>query len=345
MFAAAVTFLVCMAVLVVIWVDMPGLQERANALLFDETAGLESVDAGLDDAVTDDAGPGESATAVSSSAEPNAPSTAEPTFGFLAAERFVLGIMVIVWIMVLAESVWHWVTRPWNDETRKHHWFSVFICVCPALRMCARSPEMKDRIWLPVLGWRKPGRRLQRQLERYLSLPMMGVALLILPILIIEFFLKDQVAEFGWLRWLLHVGTGVIWFAFAAEFILMVSIAEKKLEYCKKHWVDLAIILIPIVSFLRSLSILRMARLSNVVRLQQLAKFARMYRLRGTALKLVRVLVLFDLTERLLGISDETRIARLETELQEVEKRARLLRQKIARLRLQKDTDNEESTI
>ena len=253
--------------------------------------------------------------------------------------------MVIVWVVVIVESVWHWVTRPWNEETRKHHWFGVLICLCPALRMCARSPEMNGRIWLPGLGWRKGGRRLARQLERYLSLPMMGVALLILPILITEFFLKDQVAQYAWLRSLLHVGTGVIWFAFAAEFILMVSIAEKKIEYCKKHWVDLAIILIPVVSFLRSLSILRMARLSNVVRLQQLAKFARMYRLRGTALKLVRVLVLFDLTERLLGISDQTRIHRLETELEEVEKRARLLRQKIARLKLRSEQEEADESV
>ena len=42
MFAAAVTFLVCMAILVVLWVDMPGLQERAKSLVFDETAAVDA---------------------------------------------------------------------------------------------------------------------------------------------------------------------------------------------------------------------------------------------------------------------------------------------------------------
>jgi hypothetical protein len=33
----------------------------------------------------------------------------------------------------------------------------------------------------------------------------------------------------------------------------MISVAPRRLEYCKKHWLDLAIILLPLISFLRSL--------------------------------------------------------------------------------------------
>ena len=200
---------------------------------------------------------------------------------------------------------------------------------------------MHGRIWLPGLGWRRGGRRLQRQLERHFGVPMMVIALLIMPILIVEFFLKDQVAEYGWLRLFLHVGTGVIWFAFAAEFILMVSIAEKKIEYCKEHWIDLAIILLPLVSFLRSLSIARASRLSNLIRIQQLSNLARAYRLRGTALKAFRVLILFDLTERILHISDERRIRKMEQQLAEMEKQTRLLRQRITRLKLKASAASE----
>jgi voltage-gated potassium channel len=227
---------------------------------------------------------------------------------------------------------------------RKHHWLSFLFCLCPALRMGARSPEMHGRIWLPGLGWRRGGRRLQRQLERHFSVPMMIIALLIMPILIVEFFLKDQVAEYGWLRLLLHVGTGVIWFAFAAEFLLMVSIAEKKLEYCKQHWIDLAIILLPLISFLRSLSVARAMRVSKLLRIQQLSNLARAYRLRGTALKAFRVLTLFDLTERILRVSDERKIRRLEQQLAEMEKQTRLLRQRIARLKLRSVESEEDES-
>lgn len=306
MFSLAMLYLVCMAVLVVIWVDAPGLKERAETIV-----------------------------------DPESLEAAEMTVAFAyKLEGGILLTMAFVWIVVLAESIVHWVTRPWGREDRRHHGYSLLFCVCPALRMCARSPEMHGRIWLPILGWRRGGRRLQRQLERHFSVPMMVVALLIMPILVIEFFLKDQVAVYGWLRLLLHVGTGVIWFAFAAEFILMVSIAEKKLEYCKAHWIDLAIILLPILYFLRTLNLARATRLANLMRFQQLSNLARAYRLRGTAIKAFRVLILFDLTERLLRVSDERRIEKMERELAEMEKQSRLLRQRIARLKLKAAEDN-----
>ncbi|MEO1615785.1 MAG: potassium channel protein [Planctomycetota bacterium] len=309
MFTAALTFLVCLAVLVVLWVDMPGLQERAKDILSDEKLRGESL----------------------------------VIYLISRLQQLVLLLMAFIWIVVIAETMWHWSTRPWNPTTRRNHLHGILFCICPALRMCARSPEMNGRIWLPGFGWRQGGRRLQRQLERKFSVPMMIIALMIMPILIVEFFLKDQVAAYGWLRFLLHFGTGVIWFAFAAEFILMVSIAEKKIEYCKEHWIDLAIILLPLVSFLRTLSLAKVTRLADLMRIQQITNLARAYRLRGTALKAFRVLILFELTERLLRVSDERKIEKLEKELAENEKQCRVLRQKIAKLRIRQEEDRLEA--
>ncbi|MDM4014437.1 prefoldin domain-containing protein [Roseiconus lacunae] len=312
MFSLALIYLICVAILVVIWVDMPSLKKRAVEVL-----GESNLD--------------------------------EPSlFRYaITLEVFVLWTMGIVWCVVIAESIVHWMTRPWNNEMRKQHLQGLLFCICPALRMGARSPEMHGRIWLPGLGWRQGGRRLQRQLERQFSVPMMIVALLIMPILVIEFFLKDQVAAYGWLRLVLHFGTGVIWFAFAAEFILMVSIAEKKIQYCKDHWIDLAIILIPLISFLRSLSLARTIRLTEVVRFQQLSNALRAYRLRGTAIKAFRVLVLFDIFDRILRPSCERRIEKMELELQELEKQSRLLRQRIAKLKIEaaEDQPDAESAV
>ena len=302
MFSFSLTYLVCLAALVVVWVDVPGLRERAkNVLGRDQSVSHQVIE-----------------------------------FASSQLGQVVLVVMFIVWCVVTVEAVVHWITRPWTREMRNQHLQSLLFCICPALRMCARSHEMHGRIWLPGMGWRQGGRRLQRQLERKFSIPMMVVALLIMPILIIEFFMKDQVAAYGWLRLFLHVGTGVIWFVFAAEFILMVSVAEKKIEYCKQHWIDLAIILLPLVSFLRSLSVLRATPLANLMRIQQITNLARAYRLRGTAIKALRVLILFDLINRVIHVSEESRIVKLEKELAEMELQTRLLRQRIARLRLQK---------
>ena len=161
---------------------------------------------------------------------------------------------------------------------------------------------------------------------------MIGIALLILPVLIVEFLLKEQVARYVWLRVSLHVGTGVIWFAFAAEFILMVSIAEKKFDYIRRNWVDLAIIALPFFSFLRSLQAMRGTRLAKLAKLPQLTKLARAYRLRGTVLKAFRALVLLDVSARLFRKTPEQQLQQLRAELVVTQREARLIRLMIARL-------------
>ncbi|WP_345682177.1 potassium channel protein [Novipirellula caenicola] len=297
MFWISLAFLVCQSVLVVLWVDVPNMEETL-----------------IRDPVTDE-------TVIAYTLPP-----------ISRSEIAAIAVMLLIWPIVIAESIYHWYTRPWDAEHRWTHLYSLAFCLCPSLRMCARSVEMGNRIWLPTMGWRKADARLRRRLERYFSVPMIWIALLIMPVLLIELLLKNQVAQYGWLRFALHFSTGAIWFCFAAEFILMVSVAEKKIAYCKTHWLDLAIILLPLVSFLRSLQFLRATGITKMVRLSQINQVARMYRLRGTALKAVRALVLLDMLERILRRSPERSLEKLYTQLEELETEAKAVRRKIAKL-------------
>lgn len=200
------------------------------------------------------------------------------------------------------------------------------VCLLPPLRLASPSPGRGYRVWLPGHGWRLPGRQLSRSLEREFSKPMLAIALLILPILGIEYGLKGLVEEHAWLQILLHVSTGLIWFAFTVEFIIMVNATDKKLQYVRKHWVDLAIILLPLISFLRSLRVLRIARLAKV---QKLARLGRIYRMRGLLMKLVRALMLIEAVQRLLGLSQEKKLARLRLDYDEKLEDLEELRQEI----------------
>lgn len=306
MFSLSLVFLFCQAVLVVLWADVPMLVETALREIQQDTLAALRLKRAL----------------AASAMESNIQSTA-------------LAVMTVTWPFVILESIFHWLSRPWDSSTRKYHLFSLLYCICPSLRLCARCPELGERIWLPGLGWRKSNRRLRTRLERQFSVPMIMIALLIMPVLIVEFFMKNQVAQHTWLRLALHVSTGMIWFAFAAEFILMVSIADKKLSYCKKHWIDLAIILLPFISFLRTLRILRVSRAATLLQFSQISKIARVYRLRGTAVKALRGLILLDLFARLGGGQERT-IHRMQRRLEDLETEARLLRRKITRLRRQR---------
>ncbi|TWT79248.1 hypothetical protein CA13_06460 [Planctomycetes bacterium CA13] len=320
MFWLSLTFLVCQAVLVVMWVDVPNLR---NNLAIEATA-LET--AVIESGVTET---GEFS---------QTPQFYTPDPTSLRIEAFAINLMLLIWPIIILESMFHAVTCPWNRSTIRFHFFSLLFCLCPSLRMCARSLVMGERLWLPELGWRKANARMRRRLERKFSLPMIGIALLILPVLLIEFFLKSQVADYQWLRFALHFSTGMIWFCFAGEFILMVSLAEKKIKYCKTHWIDLAIILLPLFSFLRSLRLLRATGITKLVRLSQLNQVARMYRLRGTAMKVLRALVLLDFLERVISPSPEKSLERLQTRLKELDDEARFVRRKIAKLERELET-------
>lgn len=310
LFILAFLFLIGQAVLVVLWVDVPNLRETT-------TAGIRGL--------ARDTPMAEVAAATSVSDD--------------RLDRVAIGLLLVLWPLFIVESIYHWVTRPWNRTTAWFHFYGLLFCLCPSLRMCARSPEMDERLWLPTLGWRKPDRRLRRHLERLFSVPMILIALLILPVLIVEFFLSQQVSRYGWLRLFVHVGTGVIWFAFAAEFILMVSVAERKLVYIKEHWLDLAIILLPLLSFLRSLQVARASRLFRIGRIPQVTKVARVYRLRGTALRAFRALIVLEVIQRLMVRNPTKMIERMEKRQKELEREARLLRRKILQLKREQNDD------
>ena len=302
MFAASLTFLVFLAVLVVVWVDVPAFREEALNLGGSSGADVQTSE----------------------------------TLQRLASMATIA--MALLWPIFIAESVYHLATRPWDRGHARFHFFSLTHALFPPLRLASRIVEMHRMIWLPVLGWFRPEPRIRRRLERAFSKPMIGIALLILPVLLLEFVFRDAVAEHRWLRALMHVAAGVIWFAFAAEFILMISIAQSKVQYIKRHWIDLVIVLLPLFSFLRMMQVVRTTKLARMANMSKLTKLTKAYRLRGTLLKTTRALVLLNVVNRYLERDPENRMAKLRQKLRNHEKDARLIRLEIARLQRQRLT-------
>jgi voltage-gated potassium channel len=106
----------------------------------------------------------------------------------------------------------------------------------------------------------------------------------------------------------------------------MIAVVEKKLDYCKRHWLDIVIICLPFVAFLRFL------RVGQALRLQQLSRVGRVYRLRGVTMRTWRSVLLLDLIARVVRISPEKQLAKLRETLQEKEIELELLRERIQEL-------------
>jgi voltage-gated potassium channel len=182
-----------------------------------------------------------------------------------------------------------------------------------------------------VFGWQQANRSLRERMERLFSVPMIFVALLILPILAVEHYFARMVEPHDhlWLVLLIDGCTALIWIAFAAEFIVMLSVADSKLKYCKSHWLDLAIIILPLISFARAL------RLARTMRLGQIGRMSRLYRLRGLAMRGYRAVLMLELLQRLIRRSPEKQLQALRQVLAEREAEIEELRRTIAQLELQ----------
>jgi len=305
MFGLSVLFLLLMAGIVVTWIDIPRVAELAQ------------LDA--DEKVLDPAAVQEAIRMASSASQ---------------IGQYFLAALLIMWPLFWLEFAYSYVTTRNPDGSRKFQLQPLAACFIPPLRIGRVSPVWDSRMWLPSLSWQHPGRELSALLTRIFSKPMLVIALLILPILAIEFVFKGAIQQHFWLRLLLHIATGFIWFAFALEFIIMISATDKKLAYIKKNWIDLVIILIPLISFLRTLRVLRLAKLAKI---QKIAKLGRVYRVRSLGTKALRALMMFGFINRLLRITPQKRLSKLKEqhneqllELAELEQEIAAVEQDIA---------------
>jgi voltage-gated potassium channel len=239
-------------------------------------------------------------------------------------------VLLVVWTAFWAELIKDYWVRDRTRAFAEQHRFAWLFCLCPPLRLCRRDREVEDRVWLPKWGWQTVDHQLRIRLERAFGIPMALIAILILPVLILQFFYAKNVADYPWLRIALHISAGLIWFCFACEFIIMASVAQSKLKYCKQHWIELLIIALPLVSFLRTLQILRMTKLLKATQLQHLARLSRVYRLRGLSMRFFRAILLLGLFNRLIPVKRESRLAKLRLELVEKEHEVAELRKQIA---------------
>lgn len=195
----------------------------------------------------------------------------------------------------------------------------------PPLRLGSRHIQKVELTWLPFYGWCKCNEGLQKQLKHRFSIPMIVIALLIIPVLLIEWKFYDEVSAFlnTDLSFLLDVVQAFIWMAFAFEFILMFSISTDKMDYAVKNWVDILIILLPFISFIRTMRIIRIARLSQL---------ARGYKLRGLLMKAKEGFIFASFFKRILTLRPGFQVNNLKKKLEKNQREREILEEELMEL-------------
>jgi voltage-gated potassium channel len=257
--------------------------------------------------------------------------------------HLIWGGLGALWLVFLLEAVLRFWLRPRDRPAWRPLAVAVACALLPPLRMGCRSQVRPNHIWLPWLGWRPIDGHLRRTLERFFSVPMIVFALMVLPLFVLEYYWAEKVHTEPVLALGLDVGTSVIWLAFAVELILMVAVSDRPVRYCFRHWIDVAIVLLPAVEVL---PLFRLLRLGRVLRLEELLRWGRLHRLQALAMRGWRAVLLLQIVQRLTGRSlayqlrqlhellqaKEEEVADLRQEIQELEKRVvqQALRQKTA---------------
>ncbi len=231
-----------------------------------------------------------------------------------------LGALAVLYPLFWIETIAH--SLAGSRRMRQHFWF----CLIPFLRIGCRDHETGKQIWLPHVGWRTIDRPFEKKLIRAASGPMIVVALLVLPVIMLEFFWADFVATHEHWRVSLQITAAFIWAAFTFEFTLLISVVKYPMAYARRHWIDAAIILLPMVTFIRA------ARLTQLARMKQITRAARVYRLRGLAMRMWRGLVALEIVEMVLLRDPERRMEKLESQLEFRLEEIEFLRQDIQRL-------------
>ena len=219
------------------------------------------------------------------------------------------------------------------------------IIIFPPSRIMHPAWYSHHYIWLPRYGWKFKTKKLAIDLEQHLDTPMLVIALLILPIMLIEFIFKDPSYT---LRNLLYFSTMFIWFSFTLEFIIKLAVTPKKLLFCKANIINIAIIILPLLSFLRGLRVLRAA--TPFLNHGKLLKIAKTMRLRGLAMKIMKGLMSLSLIQKLIKkVHRPTNLKVLhereknhEEELLELQEKIQNLELKI--LKIKKDIDQLETS-
>jgi voltage-gated potassium channel len=243
----------------------------------------------------------------------------------------------VLWPVFVIEAGVAVLRRAPGVSLRKAALRALLVVLVPPMRMGWVHPAT-DRIWLPRLGWRRPGRGLLRSLDRAFGGPMLLFAFLILPVLGLEYVHLVRAEASPTFALALDVSIALIWVAFALEFVLKVQAAPSSLGYMRDRWLDLAIVVLPtlevvLTRWVDAAPLLRLLRLGRALGPEQLGAMSRAYRLQGLMTKGWHAFLLLEGVARLTGNTPEKRLRKLEEQIAELEGQAAELRAQADELR------------
>jgi len=102
---------------------------------------------------------------------------------------------------------------------------------------------------------------LYERIETQFLYPILASSLFMMPFWIAEIFFSARSHPFLYHR--INLGNAVIWGLFLTEFILMISITKKRISFLFEHWLELFIIILPLLALTRFILIAKYLKISK----------------------------------------------------------------------------------
>ncbi|RKZ63281.1 MAG: hypothetical protein DRR16_11310 [Candidatus Parabeggiatoa sp. nov. 3] len=99
-----------------------------------------------------------------------------------------------------------------------------------------------------------------------------------------------------------NLGNALIWGLFVTEFTILISIAPKRFHYLITHWLELFIIILPMLALTRFLLIakyLKVSKTSYFLLFVKIQDILNIYRARSVLHRIIRILIIINIVKRL----------------------------------------------
>lgn len=258
----------------------------------------------------------------------------EKTFSQLPYSKNMIELLFILWPIFFIERLLYLIFC--QERTWQSYLGLFFITLFPPFRLAARRCGGKEALWWNFT-WQEVDLRLYSRLEKRFMFPILIISLLMLPFWTMDLFFPQKiVAHVSWYH-VLYMGNALIWGLFVAEFTIMFSITPKRFEYLKVHWLEIFIILLPMVALVRLLTIyfpiFSSTSFLAPTRLIWVTKFKKMlniYRSRTFLNRIIRIIIMVDVIKYYYSRKNpEKYLQILQSSLQEKEQEIVELKHKI----------------
>ncbi|MCH8516589.1 MAG: hypothetical protein LAT68_09700 [Cyclobacteriaceae bacterium] len=72
--------------------------------------------------------------------------------------------------------------------------FRILALLVPPIRLLSRQLNAVDKVWIPFYGWSLANEKLELHVKSAFSRPILIIAFLIIPILLVEWFFVDALS-------------------------------------------------------------------------------------------------------------------------------------------------------